>query len=463
MIGLFILAYNVVLFITIRRILKQIREPEKTLSWILVVFFMPIFGILVYQIFGRSIKKDKYFRKEQTFYSSIGNNIKPELLPESKMSLIQLLEENKSSSISYYNKVKILAEAEQTFSDIFETMARAQDSIHLEYYIIEEGTTFNRFLQIFQERIESGVKIRLIFDGFGTSGKNRELIDELIVIGVECQEFMPFSFLNSLRFVNYRNHRKIVIIDQCIAYTGGLNISDKYLSPDKNIGIWKDTFVRIEGEAAKDFAKIFRCDWYYASGEHLQLEKTSYNQGMNKLPVQVVASGPDSEHKGIHQEYFSIITNAKNYVYLTTPYFIPTQAILTALKTVSLSGVDVKIMLPYNSDSKWLRWCMFTYLKELLAAKVNIFLYHGGFLHSKVIISDDILSSVGTANIDLRSFDANFEVNAIIYNYEICSQLKDLFFEEIKECEEVTLANFDQRADRNKFMESIARLSSPIL
>ncbi len=229
------------------------------------------------------------------------------------------------------------------------------------------------------------------------------------------------------------------------------------------LGMWRDTFVRIEGPAAADFEQIFRSDWYYAKGEKYELNSKEEAPSKTGAPVQVIASGPDSNYKGIMHEYFTIINSASDYVYIVTPYFVPGEALMASLMTAALSGVDVQLMLPYDSDSRWMKWCMFTYLEELMKAGVRIFLFMDGFLHSKVIICDDIISSIGTANIDDRSFEANFEVNALIYDHNTALEIKRQYEHDKNHCEELELTTFGTRKDRNKLMEPIARLTSSIL
>lgn len=458
----FVLIYLLILMYTLGNILYRVKNPAKTLSWLLVVIFLPIAGILLYRLIGRSVKKDKFFQQKKPFYQSLDNDIDLSRLPPNKHRLIELLNKNNSAVLSFDNQVQVLTDCRDAFDVLFSDMRSAKSTIHLDYYIIESGKMLDELTIIFEDRINVGINVRLIYDGFGTSSLDTKYISKLESIGVECQEFMPYNWIKWFDFVNYRNHRKIVIIDNEIAFTGGMNISDKYLDSDFKLGLWRDTFIRIKGKAASDFERVFQSDWFYAQGKSYDLEAFK-NVKCGDVGVQVISSGPDSDYKGIMHEYFTIITDAEEYVYISTPYFVPGEAIMTALKTSALSGIDVRLMLPYDSDSKWLKWCMFTYLEELLAAGVIVYLYHDGFLHSKVMISDDIVSSVGTANVDERSFEANFEVNALVYDKITTIQLKDHFMKEIGSCEKLSLSKFSSRADRNKLMESLARLTSPIL
>jgi cardiolipin synthase len=454
--------YIVYVLYTLRYVFYNVSDSAKTLSWMLFIIFVPIIGVFFFRIIGRSVKRDNFFQQKKTFFNAPKSEIDGEKLPSSKLALARLLNSNNSASISYDNKVEVLKNGQDSFRRVEGDILIATQSIHLDFYIIESGNLLNSYLEIFESKIKEGVKIRLVYDAYGTVEEYKESFRKLKSIGVEIQEFMPFSWLKNHLYINYRNHRKIIIIDNQIAYTGGMNISDKHLDGDPTLGLWRDTYVRVEGSGASDFEKVFYSDWYHAGGQKYELQGIE-NKDNDGIPVQVVASGPDSDHRGIMQEYFTLIVDAQDYIYISTPYFIPGEAILAALKTTALSGVDVRLMMPYNSDSKWMRWCMFTYLEEMLSCNVKVYFYHGGFLHNKTVISDDIVSSIGTANVDVRSFETNFEINAIVYDRKITLDLKEHFYEDMRDSEEIFLKDFIHRNDRNKFMESLARLTSPML
>lgn len=454
--------YVIYVLLTLRHVFYNVSNPSKTFSWMLFIVFVPVVGVLLFRILGRSVKRDNFFQQKKTFFNSPSTAIREDILPPQKISLARLLNSNNSASISYENRVEVLKNGKKSFQKVKEDLLLARHTIHLDFYIVESGALLDSYLEIFEQKIKDGVKIRLVYDAYGTVEEFRDSFKKMKAIGVEIREFMPFSWFKSYLYLNYRNHRKIIIVDNKVAYTGGMNISDKHVDGDPNLGLWRDTYVRVEGSAAADFEKVFYSDWFHAGGSEYSLEEVEIEVD-NGIPVQVVASGPDSDHRGIMQEYFSIITDAEDYVYISTPYFIPGEAIITALKTAALSGVDVRLMMPYNSDSKWMRWCMFTYLEELLASNVRVYFYHGGFLHNKTVISDDIVASNGTANVDVRSFETNFEINAIVYDRKITLDLKEHFFEDVNDSEEVFLKDFIHRGDRNKFMESMARLTSPML
>lgn len=459
-----IISYVLIVLSTIKKILLVVKTPSKTLSWILVIIFLPIIGIIFYTLLGRNIKKDKLFQQRKPFYNTNEVKLDIDKIPQKNHNIVKLLHKNNSASLSYNNKVTVLKDGAETFSALFDAMQKATSNIHLDFYIVEPGKIFDKLILILKERVENGVVVRFLFDKFGSSDLEEYHIELLHSIGVEVHEFMPFKILAYFDYINYRNHRKILIVDNKIAFTGGMNISDNYTKIDSAIGLWHDTYIKIEGPAAKDFEKIFEYDWFFAKGKPYSLTPNpEFLNDDHTSVVQVLASGPDTHYSGVLHEYFTLITDAEDYVYIVTPYFVPGEAILVALKTAALSGIDVRIMLPFISDSKWLKWCMFSFLEELLGAGVRIYLYHEGFLHSKVVICDDLVASVGTANVDIRSFDTNFEVNAVIYDKNTTLILKKHFFDDMNSCDELQLNTFSQRADRNNFMEGIARLTSPIL
>jgi cardiolipin synthase len=458
---LLFLFYAIIVLKTLRHILYYVHEPARALSWILIVLFVPVFGLLLFRLIGRSVKQDEIFQR----YLPMGRNhetINTSYLPVKHLRLVELLHKNELSFLSYQNDVQIIDSGILALRSILKDFEKARETIFLDFYIIEEGSFFEECCNIFQKKVAEGVEVAIIFDGYGTRKSKRHLLKLLTSIGVKVYEFVPFEWLRLFSYLNYRNHRKLICIDGAIAYTGGMNVSDNYIKEHKDLGLWKDTVIRIFGPAALDMERVFYRDYFNAGGAKLQNRK-EVNVTPGKIPVQVISSGPDSEYRGIMQAYFVLITDAEDYVYISSPYFIPGESILTALKTSALSGIDVRLMFPYKSDSKWLRWCMYTYLEDLLKAGVKVYLYKGAFLHSKVVVSDDMLASVGTANMDMRSFETNFEINAMLYDEQTSKDLKQRFLNDISFCETLDAKTFGNRTDRNRLMESIARLSSPML
>lgn len=457
--------YCFIYALSFRRILSSIKNPYRSLSWILFVTFIPVLGMIVYFLFGRNIKRDKIFTISRPFNAHDSIEYEVKLKDHPKFRLIELLHKNYSSALAYNEEVNLLFSGPDTKTRLLSDISKAKNLIYLEYYIVEKGVFFDELLQALKIKISQGVNVRLLYDGFGSLELDSSCKDLMTDIGIKHRAYMPFKKLPYIRYLNYRNHRKIAVIDNNITYIGGMNISDNYLESRSTELLWKDVTLRIVGDSALNVSNVFEGDWLNSGGALIKPDPVLYNDGnlYNNIPTQIVAGGADSEYSGILQEYFTIITDASDYVYIITPYFVPTEAIITALKTSALSGIDVRILLPYKSDFKWLKWCTFTFIKELLAAGVRVYLYHDGFLHGKVMISDDSVISVGSANIDERSFTSNFEINAVVYDAYTTIEMRKHFILELEKSEELTLQSFNERADRNKFLESVARLTSPML
>jgi len=458
-------------------LLDNRRSPIKSISWLLVIIFIPVIGLILYFFLGRNYRKNKIFsRKEisdlQHIEKYIGNQIITKIsvsIPnhiriKRKEGIINLLRNNNKAFLTNDNKVEVLNNGIDTFDSIISAIQNANNHIHLEYYIIEDGKIANKIRDILIEKAKSGVTVRLIYDDLGSWGLSANFINSLKDAGAEVYPFMPVRFHRLVTKINYRNHRKIIIVDGNIGFVGGLNIADRYIKGNEEIGFWRDTHLRIEGSAVDTLQLVFLTDWYFVSNKIINdsIYFPEHNI-IEKCLVQIASSGPDSNWASIQQAFFYAISTANKYIYISTPYFMPDESILTALKTASLSGVDIRILLPSKSDSIIAQWCSMSYIEELLEANIKIYIYKIGFTHSKIIIIDDIFSSVGTANMDIRSFDQNFEINALIYNENIAINLKNSFNKDIKSSEQLLLNTFSNRNLVHKFKESIARILSPLL
>ena len=328
-----------------------------------------------------------------------------------------------------------------------------------------EGSVSRTFADILKEKARSGVEVRFIYDDVGSWNLKRSFIRSLREAGVQVHCFMPVVFPWLTSKINYRNHRKIVVIDGKEGYTGGLNIADRYLRGTKH-GPWRDTHLKIEGTAVNMLQLTFLADWYFATGIQLK-DKDKYlmvsDDSVGDTAVQIATSGPDSDWATIMQAYFAAITKATDHIYISTPYFMPGESLLTALKVAALSGIDVRIMLPSRSDSKIVYWASRSYIAELLEAKIKVYLYNKGFNHSKIITIDNRFSSIGTANMDNRSFEDNFEVTAMIYDRDVTDRLESRFLADLNGCTRLTYRRWATRSRTDMFKESVARLFSPLL
>lgn len=471
-----ILYFLTVVFIAFLIILEN-RNPVKTISWILVLVLLPFVGIVIYLFFGQEYRKTKMFsRKGLKDLEKLRNLTLEQLdnLPKnhalidekrySKKRLINLLLANSNALLTSDNAVQVLRNGDETFPAIFESIEKARHHIHLEYYIIEDDKIGNQLRELLIRKAREGVEVRLIFDDVGSWELRKKFIRSMSDAGVKVDCFMKVRFPMLTSRVNYRNHRKILVVDGETAYVGGLNFADRYRDGVPGIGPWRDTHLKVVGGGATALQIIFMADWYFVSKEILKGHKyfRHFKSGNGKL-VQMTASGPDSDWESISQAYFSAIATATEYVYISTPYLMPTSDIVTALKTSALGGVDVRIIVPGLSDAITPKWGTNSYVEELLEAGVKIYFYKAGFTHSKVIIVDDVFSSVGTANLDFRSLETNFEVNAMIYDEEIAQTLTNQFLDDQAKSEQVILADWIKRPRMNKIKESFARILSPML
>ena len=366
--------------------------------------------------------------------------------------------------LTNHNRIRVLNNGTVTFDEIKAALRGARSSIHLEYYIIEDDPLGREIAEILIGKAREGVEVRLIYDDVGSWGLSRRYIRHLRNAGVEVQCFMRVVFPWLTSKVNYRNHRKILVVDGHIGFTGGINIAQRYLTGTK-MGPWRDTHLKLEGEAVRMLQIVFMTDWYFVSKQQLTdhakyLPPTTVR---DECLVQIATSGPDSDWASIMQAFFAAITRAQHHIYISSPYFTPNEAVLTAIKVAALSGIDVRIMIPSRSDSKIVYWASRSYIGELIDANVKVYLYRKGFNHSKLIMIDGVFASVGTANMDMRSFEDNFEVSAIIYDRRITEELEEQFLEDLSRCRLVTREYWETRPVLHNIYEAVARLFSPLL
>lgn len=376
---------------------------------------------------------------------------------------IRLLLNNSDSLLTTGNTLHLLKDGQQTFDHIFEAIEKARHHIHLEYYIFADDKIGNQLKALLIKKRQQGIEVRIIVDDVGSWGLTRKFFHELQTNNIEIYPFMEVRFPRFTSRVNYRNHRKIIVIDGKMGFIGGINIADRYIEGLKGLGHWRDTHLQIEGDAATTLQVIFAADWYFITKENLY--GNNYFPPLTDapgIPVQVSASGPDYSWKSIEQAFFAAITSARKKIYIVTPYLMPPPELKTALKTAALSQIDVRIIIPEKSDASISKWCSFAYVEELLEAGVRIFLYQKGFIHSKYLLVDDCISSVGTSNFDFRSFETNFEANAFIYQKEFTSKVEQHFLSDLQQCREVKYREWRKRPTLDKIRESLAYIVSPM-
>lgn len=473
MLTLLLIFYVITAFIAIGSIILYGSNPSRSLGWILVIIFIPFVGVLTYLLFGINRREFKIFTLKRTLerklydrkhlkHNYYKDNISFKSSKEEKLA--QLLENSSSFPAIGGNKVTVLSNGAQTYKTIFEKLESAKKFIHIEFYIFEDGDILEKIYQIFKRKIEEGVEVRMIYDAIGSFELKRKSINRFKALGVKIYPVMPIKFGSILFAINFRNHRKIIIIDGNIGFAGGVNISDKYVSSQSELGIWDDEHLCIEGPAVESLHNIFIKDYYFASNDESLLEEKYHLKIEEKGDsiVQIVASGPDSNYPTILHQYLGLINAAENCIYIANPYFMPTRPLLEGLKMAALSGVNVKLLIPEKSDSKLANYSMQSYFRELLQVGIEIY-RSSNFLHSKIIITDNEMVSVGSGNFDHRSFEQNFETNALIYDEKVANQVSDNYLRDCKRSSLLTLEEHKSRPFYNKVLEGLARLFSPLL
>lgn len=466
---------GVFIFLLAIFIFFESKDPSRTLAWLMILAIAPSVGFFFYLFLGNDIRKRirtknkknlnfDFVKKAAILQQSIMPHVDFTKSTDSRVDdkLIQLLLRNSESPFSINNEVKVLKNGEETFDAIIEALEEAKDFIHLEYFIIRDDRIGRRIRDILVEKAKSGVAVRLIYDSVGCWQLGERYFEPLKSVGIEYHPFLPVLAPLMSRELNYRNHRKIIVVDGQIGFVGGLNIGVEYLG-EKDLGFWRDTHLRLKGDSVYSLQNIFLNDWYFVSKEELSgsyyfPKTTSYGDKV----VQVTSSGPDSDWFTIHQAYFTMITTAERRVWLVTPYLVPDKSLQMALKTAALSGLDVRILIPNKPDHFFVYWASRDNIQELLEAGVRIFTYEQGFIHGKILIVDDACASVGTANFDIRSLEINYEVNAFIYDQEVVDQLAKDFLMDLKYSKEISLEEHLMRPYREKFLEAMARLMSPL-
>lgn len=475
--SIILLIYIFTIISTAVLVIHEKRDPAKTSVWVLILILLPIVGLIFYIIFGQNHRKEKIFNRKVTKdleqIELLTKNQLSDIKTDSfftepnivdNLNIITLLLNNSKALLTLHNQVEIFQTGRKTFQSIIENIDKAKDSIHLVFYIIASDNIGNIIKEKLINKARSGVEVRLIYDDVGSWKTSTKFIKELKDAGVEVYPFMKVKFPFLTSKANYRNHRKIIVIDGEVAFMGGMNIADRYLKGDDSLGMWYDTVLRIEGDTVKMLQLVFFMDWFFVSKKIISDKDKYFPKHVvpETHPIQITVSGPDSDWASIMQAFFTAITHAKKHIYISTPYFVPNESILTALKTASLSGVDVRIVLPGKSDSTVVYWSSMSYVAELLDAGIKVYLFQNGFNHSKILMIDTSFSSVGSANMDIRSFEDNFEILAMIYDSEVTQKLEAQFLRDIKRSKKVYAKQWNKRPLRQSFNESFARMFSPL-
>lgn len=465
--------------LTSLRVVLQRREPTATLAWILGVLLVPYLGALAYIVFGRR-RLDRQVRRRRARATMIEPNLERELGDDSLAAAaaresfpeLQPPDENLLSRLSTRigcrwpttgNRVELLVDATRAYQSMEDAIEDAREHVHFQFYIYQPDSTGRRFRELLIKKAKEGVDVRVLVDGVGSFNAER-FLQPLVRAGGRFAEFLPVGRLSRHWHPNLRNHRKLVVVDGHVGFTGGVNIGDEYTGRKKRVGSWRDTHMRIEGPAVRHLQEIFAEDWHFATGRKPDTARWFEPvEACGEARVHIIASGPDTDTQPIQRIFFAAVNSATQRVWLTTPYFVPDQSMLVALETAALRGCDVRLLLPFKSDAPLVLHAGRSYYNELLECGVRIFEYQPGILHAKTMLVDRNWATVGSSNMDVRSFRLNFEVNAVVYGKQLADQLAQVFRRDLRQSREVTLNDIADKQLGQRMIESLARITSPLL
>ncbi len=459
--------YVYTIFTTIIFMLVENRNPVKSIAWILVLIFLPVVGFLFYILVGRKFRKRHMISKRSLLINKKNNTSDLTELPnlnlsDTQRSIATLAYRNSDAPLHENSKIDIFTDANELYSSIIEDLRKAKHHIHMEYYIFLADKIGSAVMDVLKEKAKEGVVVRVIIDDVGSWQLKKKKIKELRNAGIDVQSFLEVGlpYINSR--VNYRNHRKIIVIDGVVGYTGGFNIADRYVK-GLSWGPWRDTHIKIEGSAVLGLQKNFLTDWFFVKRELVE-DVTYYpaQERKGNCLSQIIISGPDMTWESIMQVFAKAFMEAKERIYIETPYFLPPESLITALQTAALCGVDVRLILPMKSDARITLYSTFSYLDQMLKAGIKVYLYQKGFIHSKIVVTDDI-AIIGSANMDFRSFEQNFELSVIMYDEEIAKKMVEIYENDLRSSEEIKKEEWTTRRFSQKIKESLARLLSPLL
>ena len=454
---------------TILVVLLDNRQPAKTLSWVLVLLALPVVGLILYYFFGQNIRKERLISKKSLSLLGQGVSNDTSAFPDNEhySPLIRYFVSRSGSLPFFDNSLSFYITGADYLMALLREIGRARHHVHLQSYIFEDDAVGRLVRDALIDAVQRGVVVRLIYDDVGCWNVKQRFFDEMNDCGVQTQNFMPVRFPRFTHKANYRNHRKLCIVDGNVGFVGGMNIALRYVR-GRDGGNWRDMHLSLEGGAVAALQQTFLTDWYFISGEMINdtpyypvsLQKDGYGR---ESTIQIVTSGPASKWPDIMNGMTWAIQNARHYVYIQSPYFMPTEPIMQALQTAAIAGIDVRIMVPWKPDGKYLRWANSSFFSDAMRARIKVYTYRDGFLHSKMMVIDDEMCTVGSTNMDFRSFENNFEANAFIYSRSASMRVKRIFNMDIERCVLLDSERWNARSFSRKLREAVVRLFSPLL
>lgn len=469
----FTILYGITAVAIIGVVVSENRNPVKTLAWITVLLLLPLVGIVLYIFFGRSLKhirmisrkkRRKLTRRDDIKHLMQSSGVAYNNLPDSWQQMVKLVNSVQGSPYLPNNEVQIFTNGKDKFEAFKHDLLDAKRYIHIQYYIIENDKIGNEIGDILKEKVKEGVSVRVLYDHVGSFHFDMSFFKKLRKAGIDVQPFMKITFPEFANRINWRNHRKIVVIDGKIGYIGGMNIADRYVDGCK-LGVWRDTHLRVTGDVVAALQVSFAIDWNFMKRELLEetIENIDASSITSPVPIQMVTSGPTSQWGNMAFVFQKAIDSAHKCVYIQTPYFLPSDSLLKSLQMAALSKVDVRLMIPRKPDSILLRYASYSYVKQCLDAGIKVYFYEPGMLHSKVIAIDDDFVTTGSTNFDFRSFEHNFESNLLIYSKDFNQRMQSIMHDDMLQSTRISLRAWRKRPLWQKAVESIVRLFGPLL
>jgi len=475
--------YTLIVIAVCIHIIYETNNTAKTMAYILFAIFVPIAGIIFYFSFGINYRKRKMYSKKLIQNDILLEQLKDQISQYSKLNfeqrgqdfkdnreLVYMLVKDTMSALTKGNQLELLINGEKKFPQVLRDLEAAKHHIHIQYYIYEDDKIGQTIENILIRKANEGVKVRFIYDDFGSHAITKKMVKRLKAGNVEVFPFQKIKFILFANRINHRNHRKIIVIDGQLAYVGGINVSDKYINPEEKSDklYWRDTHLRIFGPGTHYLQYLFLCDWNFCAKTQLQpnLEFFPYSPssvGPGEKMVQIAAGGPDSDSPTVLYTLLEAVSIAREELLITTPYYIPDESIQQSLIMAGLGGIRVKLLVPGVSDSALVNAAARAYYGDLLKAGVEIYLYQRGFVHAKTMVVDRKFAIVGTANMDYRSFDLNFEVNAIVYDEPFAKELADVFMYDLQFAEKIDASTWFNRPGYHQLFEKVAKLVGPLL
>lgn len=466
---LVLLTYAITIISCVVVVLKENRNPIRSIAWVIALIFLPLIGLIFYLFFGRSLRGEHMIsrlnkRKIISHMTPAHVNISKLDLPPASKNLIKLCRTVNSSFYTENNEVEIFTSGKNKFKRLKSDLINATKSIYLQYYIFSDDSIGHEIADILISKAQEGLQVKVIYDHVGSFNAKRGFFNKLKSNGIEVHPFFRVNFPQFANRINWRNHRKIVVIDGVIGYIGGMNIADRYIYSSHYFTAWRDTHFRLKGDIVESLLYSFVIDWNFKNNtEVMSYPSTVPTTIHNHVGMQLLSSGPTDSWDSVALCFLKAISSATKSIYIQTPYFLPTDALQHALEAAALSKIDVRIMIPAKNDSRLLQYASYSFITQCLKAGIKVYVYNPCMIHSKSIIIDDNLVIAGSTNFDYRSFENNFECSLIIYNTEINRRMKDTFFEDASKSTKINYQDWRKRPLPQRMLESILRLLSPIL